>query len=770
MANVVFDKVTSLTLAQTVCAAIYAKETGAGGQEIDLSMLDAGFQFLWPDCHEDLTWTCPAVPQAPPPGRLFRMWDTKDTPGCLALAIHADSDFAALVTALGKAQWATDKRFRTSQDRVINLEALVCTLQADLSTRSLQDTIKLLQDADIPFQLATEHEEVFLDAEIKRRDCLAKGSQLLFGAYQAPKYPSSFSRTPLGPIRSPPPMLGEHTYKVLCESGLTKEDVDALLKSGAAISTKTLLLEKAKADPGMAKKAKIFGIFDTLQSTSTTQFWSQPRLNKGEPVPGAAEACKAKGPLAGVKVLEIGGGMSAAFCCAMLADQGAEVTRVEIGSDQFRSFGPATVKGMGAVHMAVNRGKLSVALNVDEQGLSESTTQLLERLAKGADVIVEDYKPGEVQRKLGISAEKIRSVNTGLIWCSITGYGATGPCTMAPADDIFMQARCGLTTGAPDRNGDPAACEMLMSEKISGIYAAISTSAALFYRLGQGPSRGGQDISTSKFEAMLSYNSPDTFYNCFWAKIKPEPKLPGKTPYFPPLSTVYKLADTKDANQKLVFFCISDKEFTAVMEAFETKEKWMTENPSWKTIMGRLADFPKVMGSVEDAARQYTLLDLAARLEKHEVPYALVKTQEEALSDIQVKTMGLLENSTKTGVGSYRLPRPAARFHESSGTGRFSAPLLGEGMSQALQSLGKYSEAEIADLLSSGAVRSQEKIEKMIATATPKITKRATSINFADITNSPSFRNSPISPLLSSQARTNKQLQRRASSGVTLGI
>merc|ERR1719161_1994071 len=103
-------------------------------------------------------------------------------------------------------------------------------------------------------------------------------------------------------------------------------------------------------------------------------------------------------------------------------------------------MGPSPVEGMGAVHMAVNRGKKSVPVDLSKPEAKE----LIMRLAKGADVVVEDYKPGEVEKKLGLSPKAVRATNPSVLYCTISGYGTTGPSAMEKSDEILLQARTGV--------------------------------------------------------------------------------------------------------------------------------------------------------------------------------------------------------------------------------------------------------------------------------------------------------------------------------------
>jgi crotonobetainyl-CoA:carnitine CoA-transferase CaiB-like acyl-CoA transferase len=205
-------------------------------------------------------------------------------------------------------------------------------------------------------------------------------------------------------------------------------------------------------------------------------------------------------PLEGVFVLDLSRVLAGPFCTMMLGDLGARVVKVEHpeDGDVTRGWGPPYHAGTGlsAYHLAINRNKESIALDLATPAGAES----VRRLAARADVLVENFPPGGFE-KFGLSLEELRRANPRLVTASITGFGRTGPDASAPGFDLLAQAGAGLMaiTGTPE--GGPTKVGVAMSDLIAGCYAAIGVLAALVERGRTG--RGGH-VETDLFSATLA--------------------------------------------------------------------------------------------------------------------------------------------------------------------------------------------------------------------------------------------------------------------------
>ena len=210
------------------------------------------------------------------------------------------------------------------------------------------------------------------------------------------------------------------------------------------------------------------------------------------------------GPYKGVRVLELTSTVSGPFAGMMLADQGAEVIKIEppgIG-DLARFMG--TIKdGMGAMFSTLNRNKKCICLDFK----NEEDLEVLKKLVSTADVLIENYRPGIV-KKLGIDYESLSQINPDLIYCSISGYGQSGPYKEKKVYDPLVQGTVGIPFAQNDKT--PELIRTIIYDKVTGLTSAQAISAAL-YQKAKG--EGGQYLPISMLESALYYNWPDIMMN-----------------------------------------------------------------------------------------------------------------------------------------------------------------------------------------------------------------------------------------------------------------
>ncbi|HSS93555.1 MAG TPA: CoA transferase [Candidatus Dormibacteraeota bacterium] len=204
-----------------------------------------------------------------------------------------------------------------------------------------------------------------------------------------------------------------------------------------------------------------------------------------------------QGPLAGIRVLEVGNYMAAPFCCMQLADLGAEVIKIENpdGGDQVRQSAPL-IDGEGSAFMRLNRNKRSIALDLK----SEPGKEIFRKLVATSDVVVENLRPGTMG-DLQLDYERLRTINPGLVYVAASGWGQDGPLRDQPGMDIMAQARSGLMsiTGLP--GGDPVKVGVPLCDLVCALYGALAAVTALYARRVSG---AGQFIDVSLLEAGVS--------------------------------------------------------------------------------------------------------------------------------------------------------------------------------------------------------------------------------------------------------------------------
>jgi CoA:oxalate CoA-transferase len=201
-------------------------------------------------------------------------------------------------------------------------------------------------------------------------------------------------------------------------------------------------------------------------------------------------------PLAGVRVLELGNVLAGPFCGMLLADLGAEVIKVEPPrGDDARTFGPF-VDGASTYYRLVNRNKLGISLDLKRA----DELAVLERLIERSDVLVENFRPGTLER-LGLPIARIRTLNARLVLVSITGFGQHGPLRDMPAYDLLGQAMSGLMAATGPVSGDPTRSAVSLGDLIPGIYGALGVLAALYERQQTGR---GRHVDVAMLDVLMS--------------------------------------------------------------------------------------------------------------------------------------------------------------------------------------------------------------------------------------------------------------------------
>ncbi|PSR25928.1 MAG: CoA transferase [Sulfobacillus benefaciens] len=212
--------------------------------------------------------------------------------------------------------------------------------------------------------------------------------------------------------------------------------------------------------------------------------------------------------LAGIRVLDLTQIMAGPFCTELLADLGAEVIKIERpnGGDDARRMGSNIAPNESLSFIAMNRNKLGMAIDIR----TEAGRNLLLRLIQTADVLVENFRPGTMAH-LGLSYEQVQAINPGLVYCSISAFGQTGPFAERGGFDLVAQAMSGIisVTGTPDH---PAKCGVPLSDLNAGLFASHAILAALLYR---GKTGEGQYIDTSLLEGALAYTIWES--NEYWS-------------------------------------------------------------------------------------------------------------------------------------------------------------------------------------------------------------------------------------------------------------
>lgn len=391
------------------------------------------------------------------------------------------------------------------------------------------------------------------------------------------------------------------------------------------------------------------------------------------------------GPLAGFRIVDLTTMLSGPWATSILGDQGADVIKVEVPGvgDHTRSLGNRS-GGLSAGFLNINRSKRSITLNLKhDQGKS-----ILEKLAASADVFIQNFRPGVVER-LGISEPHIRKVSPSVVYVSISGFGERGPLAQKPVYDPVVQAISGLTSvQAGSDSARPRLIRTTLPDKLTSVVASQAVSAALLARERTGK---GQHVRLSMLDAVLNF---------LWAS-----DMGGQTFVDRPVSSqaaasfIDLIYETKDGY--MTVSTMSNKEWAALAKAFDRQE--MLEDPRFKTPELRDQNVDARLSLVQEVLSTKTTQEWLDIFEKEDVPSAPALTRQQVIEHPQVIDSEVLLEHEHPVAGRLRQTRTAARFEGTPPDIRRGAPRLGEHNTEILSELG-FSVDEIAELRNCGAV------------------------------------------------------------------
>ena len=389
------------------------------------------------------------------------------------------------------------------------------------------------------------------------------------------------------------------------------------------------------------------------------------------------------GPLEGVRILDLTTMASGPLATSILADQGADVIKVEgpERGDGLRKIGPSR-GGMSAIFTSFNRSKRAIAIDLrDERGVA-----LLDRLVAGADVFVQNFRPGAVER-MGIGAERYRAMHPELIYVSVSGFGERGPMAQSAVYDSVMQAYSGVAMHQADlETGEPTFVRSVVCDKGTAIQTAQLITAALFAR-AQG--RGGQHVKVSMLHASLAFLWPDGMQNhAILGEGVSAPLQKGALPM---------IRATADGHIAISF--IQDREFEALCRAIGRED--LLANERFATAGPRAAHARELQTALDPTLRAFTTRDLVERLVEADVPYAPIGDPATIHDDPQVVANELIFEMDHPIVGRLRQPKPIGEFEGTPTRVERGAPGIGEHTREIAREAG-YDDAEIATLLAEG--------------------------------------------------------------------
>ncbi|MFK5709235.1 MULTISPECIES: CoA transferase [Lysinibacillus] len=378
-----------------------------------------------------------------------------------------------------------------------------------------------------------------------------------------------------------------------------------------------------------------------------------------------------KQALQGLKVVDLSQVLAGPYCTMVLADMGAEVIKIEKypNGDDTRTMGPF-VNEESHMYMMVNRNKKGVCINLKTtEGLA-----LFKELIQSVDVLVENYRPG-VTKKLGIDYDTLKAINPGLIYCSISGYGQTGPYSQKGGYDIMAQGLSGLMHMTGEADGRPVKVGFAVNDIAAAQTALQSILMAYIYKLRSGE---GQYIDVSLVESGLAWTVWEA------AAYFGQGELPERTGTAHRVSAPYQGFKTQDdyilvgaGNQKLW-------EIFAVKVV--NRPDWL-DNPLFATNYSRAQHVKELEAEIESELIKHKAIYWLELLDKHGVPSSPIYSYDQTLNDPHILERGMVLSYEHPTAGPMRTLGFPAKFSQTPGQLTNAAPTLGQHNEEILQAL-----------------------------------------------------------------------------------
>jgi crotonobetainyl-CoA:carnitine CoA-transferase CaiB-like acyl-CoA transferase len=364
-----------------------------------------------------------------------------------------------------------------------------------------------------------------------------------------------------------------------------------------------------------------------------------------------------RGPLHGVRVIDVTSVVMGPYCTQIMADMGADVIKIEPPEgDITRNVAVGPSPGMNGVFVNVNRGKRSVVLDLR----SEQGAAALRALVATADVFIHSMRAKAIAR-LGFDYESVAAINPKIVYTNCYGYSRRGPDADRPAYDDTIQAECGLPAVQKQLTGDATYVATIMADKVTGLTALYATMMALFHRERTGE---GQEVEVSMFETMASFMLVEHANGAIFdppigPAIYPRTVAPNRRPY-----------ETKDGFVAALIY--NDKHWRAFIDA--VRPAW--DSDAYATLELRAKQIDTVYGLVAQTMRERTTAQWLELFAELEIPATPINTLDALFDSPQLNAAGLFE-TVQTPDGPVRFPGVPTWFSRTPGHVRGPAPALG---------------------------------------------------------------------------------------------
>jgi crotonobetainyl-CoA:carnitine CoA-transferase CaiB-like acyl-CoA transferase len=412
-------------------------------------------------------------------------------------------------------------------------------------------------------------------------------------------------------------------------------------------------------------------------------------------MPDGTKQSKA-GPLQGLKVIDLSHIMAGPACSMLLADMGADVIKVERlpDGDDSRRMVPPTIADESAAFLIMNRNKRGIALDLR----AEAGRNVLSRLLKNADVLIENFRRGAMEQ-MGFGYDAVHALNPKLIYCSISGFGRTGPYADRGGFDLVAQGMTGLMSITGEGPGHPPVkIGAPVTDITAGILACVGILAALHSRESTGQ---GQVVDTSLFEAGIAH----TYWHsamCFATG-----RAPGPMGTAHPLNAPYQAFPTSDG--WITVGAANQGNWLRLVEALGAPE--LRDDPRFSTNADRMRNLAQLTETLTPLFKRRSTAEWLRRLEQAGVPAGPVLEIGQMHSDPQARAREMVVETAHPTAGNVKAIGLPIKFSDTPGAVRQPAPLFGQHTREVLSENG-FSDTEVDQLLDQGVIQMPDSIQK----------------------------------------------------------
>ena len=392
-------------------------------------------------------------------------------------------------------------------------------------------------------------------------------------------------------------------------------------------------------------------------------------------------------PLQGIKVIDFSQILAGPFCTMLLADMGADVVKIEKpnGGDDTRRYGPPFIEGESAAFLTLNRNKRSIVLDLkSEQGIS-----IVRRMLEDADVMIHNFRPGVVDR-MGLAYEDVSALNPAIVYCTVSGFGTTGPYSSRAGFDLVAQGMSGLMSinGFPE--APPAKVGVPMADLNTGMFCAYGILTAYINRLATGQ---GQHVDASLIESGIAY----TLYES--ATYFATGEVAGPLGSAHRMIAPYQAFATRDGYINIG--AANQNNWERMCRAIGRED--LLEDERFASNPERMVSIAALTPIMEETFRTQTTSHWVEALEKAGVPCGPIYNIEQVYADPHVQSRDMAVELEHPKSGSIRNIGVAVKLSDTPGSVRTPAPLLGQHSAEVLRQYG-YADADIAEFQEAGAL------------------------------------------------------------------